>query len=132
MSSLEISTDPDFGVKLVDVVGLYLDPPARAVVFSFDETTQCQALDRTQPSLPMKRVRLIRDHARDTVGSIAHAWPGYLSSPVVDVPLLAADRALRITGFCEPSRSTVISCIPCVAQLVRSRGPVTGQSVGSR
>ena len=33
---------------------LYLNPPARAVVFSFDEKTQCQALDRTQPSLPMK------------------------------------------------------------------------------
>ena len=36
------------------MVGLYLNPPARAVVFSFDEKTQCQALDRTQPSLPMK------------------------------------------------------------------------------
>ena len=35
-------------------VGLYLNPPERAVVFSFDEKTQCQALDRTQPSLPMK------------------------------------------------------------------------------
>ena len=37
-----------------DVVGRYLDPPERAVVFSFDEKTQCQALDRTQPSLPLK------------------------------------------------------------------------------
>ncbi len=36
------------------MVGLYLDPPKRAVVFSFDEKTQVQALDRTQPSLPMK------------------------------------------------------------------------------
>ena len=45
---------PRFEEKLVDVVGLYLDPPERAVVFSFDEKTQCQALDRTQPSLPMK------------------------------------------------------------------------------
>ena len=34
--------------------GLYVNPPARAAVFSFDEKTQCQALDRTQPSLPMK------------------------------------------------------------------------------
>ncbi len=38
-------------------MGLYLDPPARAVVFSYDEKTQVQALDRTQPSLPMKRGR---------------------------------------------------------------------------
>ena len=50
----KLSNDPEFESKLVDVVGLYLDPPARAVVFSFDEKTQCQALDRTQPSLPMK------------------------------------------------------------------------------
>lgn len=40
--------------KLTDVVGLYLNPPERAFVFSFDEKTQRQALDRTQPSLPMK------------------------------------------------------------------------------
>ena len=54
VETFKVSTDPDFEEKLVDVVGLYLDPPDRAVVFSFDEKTQCQALDRTQPSLPMK------------------------------------------------------------------------------
>jgi transposase len=54
VETFKISTDPDFEAKLVDVVGLYMDPPERAVVFSFDEKTQCQALDRTQPSLPMK------------------------------------------------------------------------------
>jgi hypothetical protein len=52
--TFEVSNDPRFEEKLVDVVGLYVNPPARAVVFSFDEKTQCQALDRTQPSLPMK------------------------------------------------------------------------------
>lgn len=54
VTTFTVSNDPRFEEKLVDVVGLYLDPPARAVVFSFDEKTQCQALDRTQPSLPMK------------------------------------------------------------------------------
>ncbi len=54
VDTFKLSNDPDFETKLVDVVGLYLDPPERAVVFSFDEKTQCQALDRTQPSLPMK------------------------------------------------------------------------------
>lgn len=53
----KISDEPRFGEKLTDVVDPYLNPPARAVVFSFDEKTQCQALDRTQPSLPMKRGR---------------------------------------------------------------------------
>jgi Integrase core domain. len=53
----KLSGDPRFAEKLVDVVGLYLDPPERAVVFAFDEKTQVQALDRTQPSLPIKRGR---------------------------------------------------------------------------
>jgi transposase len=57
VETFKVSTDPDFEEKLVDVVGLYLNPPERAVVFSFDEKTQCQALDRTQPSLPLKRGR---------------------------------------------------------------------------
>jgi transposase len=54
VDTFKLSNDPNFEAKLVDVVGLYLDPPERAVVFSFDEKTQCQALDRTQPSLPLK------------------------------------------------------------------------------
>jgi transposase len=53
----KISTDPDFVAKLRDVVGLYLDPPKRAVVFSMDEKSQIQALDRTQPGLPLKKGR---------------------------------------------------------------------------
>ena len=57
VDTFKISNDPRFEEKLVDVVGLYLNPPARSVVFSFDEKTQCQSLDRTQPSLPMKRGR---------------------------------------------------------------------------
>jgi transposase len=53
VDTFKISNDPDFEAKLVDVVGLYVNPPKRAVVFSFDEKTQCQAMDRTQASLPM-------------------------------------------------------------------------------
>jgi transposase len=52
-----VSQDPHFEEKLVDVVGLYMDPPEKAAVFCFDEKTQVQALDRTQPGLPMKRGR---------------------------------------------------------------------------
>jgi transposase len=57
VDTFKISSDPDFETKLVDVVGLYMNPPERAIVFSFDEKTQVQALDRTQPSLPMKKGR---------------------------------------------------------------------------
>lgn len=51
--TFKVSGDPDFAVKVVDIVGLYLDPPAGAVVLSFDEKTQVQALARTQPLLPL-------------------------------------------------------------------------------
>ncbi len=53
----KLSRDPRFVEKLRDVVGLYVDPPERAVVFSFDEKSQIQALDRTQPGLPLKKGR---------------------------------------------------------------------------
>jgi transposase len=53
-ATFKLSDDPNFEDKLVDVVGLYMDPPKRAVVFSFDEKTQVQAMDRTQPSLPLR------------------------------------------------------------------------------
>jgi transposase len=52
--TFKLSTDPKFAEKLKDIVGLYVDPPAHAVVLSVDEKSQIQALDRTQPGLPMK------------------------------------------------------------------------------
>lgn len=53
----KLSNDPKFIDKLRDVVGLYVDPPAHAIVLSVDEKSQIQALDRTQPGLPMKKGR---------------------------------------------------------------------------
>lgn len=54
VETFKVSNDPAFTEKLVDVVGLYLDPPTRAVVLCMDEKSQIQALDRTQATLPMK------------------------------------------------------------------------------
>lgn len=51
--TFKLSHDPDFEEKVADIVGLYLDPPEGAVVLSVDEKTQVQALDRTQPLLPL-------------------------------------------------------------------------------
>src|SRR5918994_2423196 len=48
------STDPEFAAKLEDIVGLYIEPPKHAIVLSVDEKSQIQALDRTQPGLPLK------------------------------------------------------------------------------
>lgn len=56
--SFKLSTDPQFAAKVRDIVGLYVDPPAHAIVLSVDEKSQIQALDRTQPGLPMKKGRL--------------------------------------------------------------------------
>jgi len=53
----KLSNDPAFAEKLHDVVGLYVSPPAHAVVLSVDEKSQIQALDRTQPGLPLKQGR---------------------------------------------------------------------------
>src|SRR5208337_399323 len=55
--TFKLSNDPDFIEKLEDVVGLYMNPPDHALVFCIDEKSQIQALDRTQPGLPMKKGR---------------------------------------------------------------------------
>ena len=55
--TFKLSKDPKFEEKLVDVVGLYQDPPENAMVLCVDEKSQVQALDRTQPGLPMKNGR---------------------------------------------------------------------------
>jgi transposase len=57
LKRFKLSRDPRLVEKIRDVVGLYMDPPLNAVVFSFDEKSQMQALDRTQPGLPLKKGR---------------------------------------------------------------------------
>jgi transposase len=57
MRRFKLSNDPLFATKVRDIVGLYVDPPAHAVVLSVDEKSQIQALDRTQPGLPLKKGR---------------------------------------------------------------------------
>ncbi|MBV9824965.1 MAG: IS630 family transposase [Alphaproteobacteria bacterium] len=54
LRQFKLSRDPEFVPKLRDIVGLYIDPPAHALVLSVDEKSQIQALDRTQPGLPLK------------------------------------------------------------------------------
>ena len=57
METFKLSKGKRFVEKLTDVVGLYLNPPDKAVVLCVDEKSQVQALDRTQPGLPMKKGR---------------------------------------------------------------------------
>jgi len=57
VKTFKLSNDKQFTAKVQDIVGLYLDPPDKALVFSVDEKSQIQALDRTQPGLPLKKGR---------------------------------------------------------------------------
>jgi transposase len=87
--AFKLSRDPHFSEKLTDVVGLYLDPPDRAAVLCVDEKSQIQALDRTQPSLPMKRGR---------AGTMTHEYKRHGTTS-----LFAALNVLdgRVIGQCQ-------------------------------
>jgi transposase len=76
VEAFKLSTDPRFEEKLVDVVGLYLDPPEQAIELCMDEKSSIQALDRTQPSLPMKKGRgetMTHDYKRNGTTTLSAA-----------------------------------------------------------
>jgi transposase len=73
VESFKFSRDPEFDGKLADIVGLYLDPPERALVLCVDEKSQIQALNRTQPALPMwpgLPARMTHDYTRHGTTSL--------------------------------------------------------------
>src|SRR5437762_5590498 len=73
VKNFKLSRDPKFLEKLTDVVGLYLNPPQQAVVLCVDEKSQIQALDRTQPGLPLKKGRcgtMTHDYKRNGTTSL--------------------------------------------------------------
>ena len=73
VKTFKLSRDPHFLQKLTDVVGLYLNPPEKAIVLCVDEKSQIQALDRTQPGLPMKKGRcgtMTHDYTLDVDGTL--------------------------------------------------------------
>lgn len=71
--TFKVSNDPEFAEKLEAIIGLYLKPPEHAIVLSADEKSQIQALDRTQPSLPLKKGRcgtLTHDYKRNGTATL--------------------------------------------------------------
>lgn len=73
IETFKLSNDPAFVEKLQDIVGLYLSPPEHAIVLSVDEKSQIQALDRTQPGLPLKKGRcgtMTHDYLRNGITSL--------------------------------------------------------------
>ena len=89
VETFKLSKDKRFVEKLTDVVGVYLNPPDKAVVLCVDEKTQAQALDRTQPGLPMKKGRcgtMTHDYRRNGTTRLFAAMnllEEKLSAPVI-------------------------------------------------
>lgn len=93
VKNFKISNDKNFVEKVKDVVGLYLNPPEKALVISVDEKSQIQALDRTQPGLPLKKGR---------VGTMTHDYKRHGTTT-----LFAALNMLdgKVIGECYPSHT---------------------------
>ena len=92
--TFKLSRDPEFKAKVIDIIGLYLDPPQGAVVLSVDEKTQVQALDRTQPLLPVsfgKTEKRTHDYVRHGTTNLFAAF---------DIG------SGKVTGRCFPRRRT--------------------------
>jgi hypothetical protein len=113
--TFKLSTDPLVIEKVRDIVGLYLAPLARALVLSVDEKSQIQALDRTQPMLPMRPGQVERhthDYARHGTTSLFAA-------------LEVASG--RVIGECHRRQSSVPS-----DQITRQRGAILSANLGLR
>ena len=72
--TFKVSNDPKFEEKVTDVVGLYMNPPDKALVLCVDEKSQIQALDRTQPGLPMKKGHAATSCRRRAFGTMTHDY----------------------------------------------------------
>jgi transposase len=90
LKTFKISNDPQFAEKVVDIVGLYMNPPGNAVVLSVDEKTQIQALDRTQPGLPLSpgkigsRTHDYQRHGTTSLYAAFHSLTGRIMGKVAE------------------------------------------------
>jgi transposase len=92
--TFKFSTDPELEAKVVDVVGLYLDPPENAVILSLDEKSQIQALDRTSPLLPI------------LPGKIERGTPDYVRHGTTTLFAALNVATGQITSACKPRHRT--------------------------
>jgi len=108
LENFKLSTDPDFVAKVRDVVGLYLAPPAQAVVLCVDEKSQIQALDRSQPMLPMlpgQAARRSHDYTRHGTTSLFAALD--IATGRVIGKCFARHRATEFRKFLDEIESKV-------------------------
>jgi transposase len=94
VKTFKLSRDPNFVEKVNDIVGLYINPPDKALVLSVDEKSQIQALDRTQPGLPMKKGR---------AGTMTHDYKRHgtttLFAALNMLDVRSSENACRATGI---------------------------------
>ena len=96
--TFKLSTDPQFVEKVRDIVGLYLDPPEKALVICVDEKSQIQALDRTQPLLPMRPGQIERrTHDYDRHGTTT-LFAGFIAAVTAETTVKAGN----VIGTCMP------------------------------
>jgi transposase len=107
VKTFKLSNDPRFVEKLRDVVGLYISPPERALVLSVDEKTQIQALDRTQPGLPMKKGR---------AGTMTHDYKRHGTTTSL---LRSMWRQARSSGSVRSATVTRSFCASCASLIDR-------------
>jgi len=106
--TFKLSTDPQFVEKVRDIVGLYLDPPERALVLCVDEKTQIQALDRSQPVLPMRpgqAERRSHDYVRHGTTSLFAALDAKTGKVVGD--LHRRHRSMEFRKFLDSIEASV-------------------------
>ena len=108
VTTFKLSNDPKFEEKITDVVGLYMNPPDKALVLCVDEKSQIQALDRTQPGLPMKKGRaatMTHDYKRHGTTTLFAALD--VKTGVVIGECLPRHRAKEFIGFLKTIDKTV-------------------------
>jgi len=96
--TFKLSTDPQFVEKVRDIVGLYLDPPDKALVICVDEKSQIQALDRTQPLLPMRPGQIERRTHDDERHGTTTLFAGLIAAVTVQTNVKAG----TVIGQCMP------------------------------
>src|SRR6266852_4972384 len=134
VKTFKLSNDKRFVEKVKDVVGLYLDPPDKALVFSVDEKSQIQALDRTQPGLPMKKGRagtMTHDYKRNgttTLFAALNVLDGTVigqHAPAPGVHPLSQRRRVAGAGAKGDPRHRRQLCDPQASEGAKMAGPAS-------
>ena len=134
IETFKFSTDPDAEEKIHDVVGLYMNPPTNAIVLSVDEKTQIQALNRTQPILPLRPgipARQTHDYERNGLTSLYAALEVASGTVIGECSERhTASKAPRASRRRRPSRAAP-SCVPAGVQRVQRKTAGVGPAVAN-